>query len=345
MLYAFELSGEHEELPAAEVLACLKIEELDFQPHTKVDQCLVVDIVGKVEDVEKILKGPITERLAMTHHILKVIGITENTLDAILILTNSFESSYFIKEGQSFVVRAKSIKHHVNFPSNLLEPKIGGFINRKGFQANLTNPDVEFRLILSGKAVLGTLISSINRSAYEARNPQNKPFFHPGVLVPRVARAITNLSKIKPGEFFLDPFCGTAGILIEAGILGARVIGIDAQENIVRGACMNLSAFELNYTLVKGDARMMPFKDGTISAIATDPPYGRSAAILAESLEDLYSCALEDIQRVLKPGGIAVVVSDKDASEYGKQVGLEVLEIYFQRVHKSLTRRVTIFQK
>ena len=108
MLYAFELSGEHEELPAAEVLACLKIEGLDFQPHTKVDQCLVVDIAGKEEDVEKTLKGPITERLAMTHHILKVVGITENTLDAVLKLADSFESSYFIKEGQSFVVRAKS---------------------------------------------------------------------------------------------------------------------------------------------------------------------------------------------------------------------------------------------
>jgi tRNA (guanine10-N2)-dimethyltransferase len=345
MLYAFELSGEHEELPAAEVLACLKIEELDFQPHARVDQCLVVDIAGKEEDVEKILKGPITERLAMTHHILKVIGITENTVDAVLVLTNFFEFSCFIKEGQSFVVRAKSVKHHVNFPTNLLESKIGGFINRKGFQANLKSPDVEFRLILSGKAVLGTLTSSINRSAYETRNPQNKPFFHPGVLMPRVARAITNLSKIKHGELFLDPFCGTAGILIEAGILGARVLGIDAQEKIVRGACMNLSAFGLDYTLVKGDARMMPFKEGTISAIVTDPPYGRSAAVLAESLENLYSCALKDIQRVLKPGGIAVVVSDKDASEYGKLVGLKVLEIYFQRVHKSLTRRVTIFQK
>ena len=345
MLYAFELSGEHEELPAAEVLACLKIEELDFQPHTRVDQCLVVDIAGKEADVEKILKGPITERLAMTHHILKVIGITENTLDSVLVLTNSSEPSYFLKEGQSFVVRTKSVKHHVNFPSNPLEPKIGGFINKKGFQANLKNPDVEFRLILSGKAVFGTLISSINRSAYEARNPRNKPFFHPGVLMPRLARAITNLSKIKPEELFLDPFCGTGGILIEAGILGARVIGIDAQEKIVRGACMNLSAFELDYTFVKGDARMMPFKEGTISAIVTDPPYGRSAAILAESLEDLYSCALEDIQRVLKPGGIAVVVSDKDTSEYGKQVGLKVLDIYFQRVHRSLTRRVTVFQK
>jgi tRNA (guanine10-N2)-dimethyltransferase len=345
MLYAFELSGEHEELPAAEVLACLKIEGLDFQPHIRVDQCLVVHIAGEEENVENALKGPITERLAMTHHILKVAGITENTLEKILILADSFESPGYIMEGQSFVVRAKRIKHHVDLPCELLEKKIGGCIYRKGFRANLENPDVEFRLILSEKAVLGTLLSSIDRSAYEARTPQNKPFFHPGVLMPRVARAITNLSEIKPGELFLDPFCGTAGILIEAGLVGARVIGIDAQEKLVVGACMNLKAFELDFALMEGDACRMPLKEATINAIVTDPPYGRSAAILAESLEELYSHSLEEIQRVLKPGGIAVVVSDKDAYEYGKKAGLKVLEIYVQRVHRSLTRTITIFQK
>jgi len=345
MLYAFELSGEHEELPAAEVLACLKIEGLDFRPHTRVDQCLVVDIAGKEEDVERALKGPITERLAMTHHILKVIGITENTPDAVLMLAEAFEPSKYIREEQSFVVRAKRIKHHVDFPGEFLEQKIGGCIYRKGFRANLKNPDVEFRLILSEKAVLGTLLSSINRSAYEARTPQNKPFFHPGVLMPRVARTLTNLSGIKPGELFLDPFCGTAGILVEAGLVGARVIGIDAQEKLVVGARMNLEAFELDYALMEGDACRMPFKDATINAVVTDPPYGRSAAILAESLEELYSCALEEIQRVLKPGGIAVVVSDKDALEYGKKAGLRVIGIYVQRVHRSLTRTITIFQK
>ena len=78
MLYAFELSGEHEELPAAEVDACLKIEGLEFRLHTSIDQCLVVDIAGKEEEIERTLKCRITERLAMTHHILKVVGITEN---------------------------------------------------------------------------------------------------------------------------------------------------------------------------------------------------------------------------------------------------------------------------
>ncbi len=345
MLYAFELSVEHEELPVAEVLACLKIEGLDFRLHTSVDQCLVVDIAGTEEDVEIALKGPISERLAMTHHILKVVGITENNPDTVIILADSFKPSGYIREGQSFVVRAKRIKHHVDFPGELLEQKIGGCIFRKGFRANMKTPDVEFRLILSEKAVLGTLLSSINRSAYEARNPQNKPFFHPGVLMPRVARALVNLSGIKPGEIFMDPFCGTAGILVEAGLVGAKVIGIDAQEKLVLGARMNLEAFELNYALMEGDACRMPLKEATINAIVTDPPYGRSAAILAESLEILYSCALEEIQRVLKPGGIAVVVSDKDALEYGKKAGLKVLEIHVQRVHRSLTRTITVFQK
>ena len=62
MLYAFELSGEHEELPAAEVVACLKIEGLDFRLHTSIDQCLVVDIAGKEEEVERTLKCPITRK-------------------------------------------------------------------------------------------------------------------------------------------------------------------------------------------------------------------------------------------------------------------------------------------
>lgn len=345
MLYAFELSGEHEELPAAEVFACLRIEGLDFRPHTTIDQCLVVEITGKEEEVEKILRGPITDRLAMTHHILKVVGIAENTPDAILKLAEAFDSSGYIRKGQSFVVRAKRIKHHVDFPGEYLEQKVGGCIFRKGFRANLKNPDVEFRVILSEKAVFGTLLSSVDRSAYEARTPQNKPFFHPGVLMPRVARALANLSGIKPGDLVMDPFCGTAGIIIEAGLVGARVIGIDAQEKLVKGALMNLEAFKLDYVLMEGDACRVPLKEETINAVVTDPPYGRSAAIVAESLEELYSCALNEIERVLKPGGIAVVVSDKAAAEYGEKAGLKVLYIYAQRVHRSLTRTITIFQK
>ncbi|HII01335.1 TPA: methyltransferase domain-containing protein [Methanosarcinaceae archaeon] len=345
MLYAFELSGEHEKLPAAEVLACLEIEGLEYRVHSLMDQCLVADINGEETELEKVLKDKVTERLAMTHHILKVIGISESRPEAILELAEAFKPAGFIREGQNFVVRAKRIKHHVDFPGEPLEKKVGGCIYRKGFRANLNNPDIEFRLILSEKTVFGAPISSVDRSAYEARNPQNKPFFHPGVLMPRVARALVNLSRVRPGELFLDPFCGTAGILVEAGLLGARVIGIDAQEKLVQGARMNLEAFGADYALMEGDACRIPLKAESVNAVVTDPPYGRSAAILAESLEILYASALSEIYRVLKPGGIAIVVSDKTAFEYGEKAGLKVLEIHAQRVHRSLTRTITIFQK
>ena len=123
------------------------------------------------------------------------------------------------------------------------------------------------------------------------------------------------------------------------------MLGTDAQEKLVLGARMNLEAFGADYVLMEGDACRIPLKEDTMDAVVTDPPYGRSAAVLAESLETLYAGALSEIYRVLKPGGIAIVVSDKAAFEYGEKAGFRVVEIHTQRIHRSLTRTITIFQK
>ncbi|GAH56289.1 unnamed protein product, partial [marine sediment metagenome] len=72
--------------------------------------------------------------------------------------------------------------------------------------------------------------------------------------MPKIARALVNLSGVKEKELFLDPFCGTGGILIEAGEIGARVIGIDVQGKMVRGAEENLGFYGLNGNLIVGDA-------------------------------------------------------------------------------------------
>lgn len=51
---------------------------------------------------------------------------------------------------------------------------------------------------------------------------------------PKIARALVNLSGVKDKELFLDPFCGTGGILIEACMVGARIIGADVQDKMVK---------------------------------------------------------------------------------------------------------------
>ncbi|MDL5503936.1 MAG: RsmD family RNA methyltransferase, partial [Candidatus Methanoperedens sp.] len=122
-----------------------------------------------------------------------------------------------------------------------------------------------------------SLICSIDRSIFEARKPHFKPFFYPGVLMPRVARALVNISM--PQEILFDPFCGTGGILVEAGFIGIKVIGGDMQRKILLGAKMNLDHYNANYSLMYEDACRLALRDQSVDAVVTDPPYGRSAAI------------------------------------------------------------------
>lgn len=344
MLYAFELSGEHDVLPVKEIIACLELESLDFQEHAHFEQCLVVDIQGNVEDIDKSLIS-IGNRLAMSHLILKVVGICDLDFDTIIKMSDDSDISGYISSGQTFVVRAKRIKHNGNIKTEKLEGYIGGSIYRKGFRANLKEPDVVFRLIMSDKAILGSLVASIDRGAYEHRSPQKKPFFYPGVLMPRVARALVNISGVKPGEILLDPFSGTAGVLVEAGLLSVHVIGLEVRRKISHGAKMNLDMFDADYSLLVGDACRVALKDSSVDAIVTDPPYGRSAAIRAESLHHLYSASFSEMYRVLKKGRIAVVVSEISVLEFADKAGFTVVAVFTQKIHKSLTRTFTVLRK
>jgi tRNA (guanine10-N2)-dimethyltransferase len=344
MLYAFELSGEHDSLPVMEAYACMEIARLDFKEHGILDQCLVVDINGTVNDIEPRLLY-VAERLAMSHHIVRVAGMCDTSAKTILEMAEDIDYSNHIVPGQTFVVRARKIKHYCNFDREFIEGHVGGRIFRKGFRANLKTPDVQFRLILGEKCIFGPIVASVDRSAYEERLPHKKPFFYPGVLMPRVARALVNISRVKEDEVLFDPFCGTAGILVEGAMIGARVIGIEVRSMIASGAQMNLQAFGGYYNVIAGDACMVPFKNECVDAIVTDPPYGRSAAIRAESLYDLYAGSFREMHRLLRRGKLAVVVSEMDITEFAKDAGFKIIDEYSQRVHRSLTRRITLLHK
>ncbi|TGC11163.1 TRM11 family SAM-dependent methyltransferase [Methanolobus halotolerans] len=344
MLYAFELSGEHDVLPRKEIISCLHVAGLEFREHALFDQCLVVDISGNDWDIDEALVR-VGKRLAMAHHIVKVAGICGVSEDTIIATAENLDLSAHISPGQTYVVRAKRIKHSGKIKREFIEGMIGGSIYRKGFRANLRSADVVFRLIMTDRAVLGSVVASVDRGDYEHRAPHRKPFFYPGVLMPRVARALVNISRIRSGEVLLDPFSGTAGILVEAGLLSAHVIGIEVREKIVRGARMNMDLFDSDYSLLVGDACRIPVRNCTVDAIVTDPPYGRSAAIKAESLHHLYSGSFSEMHRVLKKGKLAVVVSEVQVVDFATEAGFSVVDIFTQRIHGSLTRTFTVLRK
>lgn len=336
MLLAFELSGEHGTIPYSEVIACLESLKVDFSIHLRLDGCLIVELRGDAGRIADILSG----RLAMTHHIIKVLGISGMSEEEILDMVGRADFEF---EG-TYSVRVRRIKQYSDINTEIMEKRIGGIFYHRGARADLRNPDIRFRVLLTEKScIFGEILSSINRSDFESRKPHHKPFFYPGVLMPRVARALVNMAK--PGECLLDPFCGTGGILVEAGLIGINVIGGDVQRKLLSGAKTNLQHYKARYFLMYQDACKMALRDGSVDAVVTDPPYGRSAAIKARSLDHLLECSLNEIYRVLKNGKRAVFISEREIGLFAEKTGFRKVESHLQRVHRSLTRRIYVLEK
>lgn len=342
-LIAFELSGEHPDIPVAEVIGALESEDIEFYIQNQFDQVLIVDI-SNANIYQLVQVGKLSKRLALTWHIIHVLGISDSTLSDII---NMVENVDFDKPASlTYKIRSKKIKRKSHISSEDIERKIGGVLYNKGYRADLVNPDVQYRAVLTdGKCIFGRVLASVDRGLFEDRKPQNKPFFYPGVLMPRLARSLVNIARSRPGSIILDPYCGTGGILVEAGLMGAVTLGCDVQRKILLGARMNLDLYMPDHSIMFQDAGNMALKDSCIDCVVTDPPYGRSALIQARSLDNLMKRSLCEIFRVLRPGGRAVVVSECPVEEWAVSANFSVVDVYIQRVHRSLTRRITVLDK
>jgi tRNA (guanine10-N2)-dimethyltransferase len=319
MKLIFELSGENPTLPFAE-LGCLGM---------VLDQRLQVAVVDSPDPCA-------AHRLAMTHVVLEYLGECEPDLSVFKNLLQDLA----LETRQPFAGRVKKVHGGCNernpCSQKEFENMIGTMISGP---VSLSNPEVEYRAILSeDRCYFGKVLFSFDRGSYDMRNPGKRDFFHPGVMMPRMARTLVNIAHAKACDTFLDPFCGTGGILIEADLLGMRAMGCDFDPLMIQGSKVNLPSA----SLLMADATHLPFPDHSIDSIVTDFPYGHSVCIKkTDSMDQLYAASLEEIRRVLKKGRRAVVVTHRDISEIAVQ-SMTILGKHDQRVHKSLTRRVLV---
>jgi tRNA (guanine10-N2)-dimethyltransferase len=313
----FELSGEHLTLPCAELETVGTV--IESAPQVAIADCPAVSE---------------TKRLALTHTVMEYLGQCIAEEDDILALITQLDLTSPI----SFRVRVKKVQGSSPCLSQLqLERLIGKHISGP---VSLVSPAEEFRLILSGsRAYLGRVLASIDRGSYQYRDPLRRPFFHPGVMLPRFARAMVNLSLIQKGELLVDPFCGTGGILLEAHLVGAEICGGDADPLMVAGARQNLPRADVTI----GDATCLPFCDRSADAVVGDLPYGQSVGIRARDLDSLYAGTLQEIHRILKKGRRAVLISHRDIRCLTDRFTLR--QYHEHRVHKSLTRRIMVLEK
>jgi tRNA (guanine10-N2)-dimethyltransferase len=310
-----ELSGEHPDLPFIE-LSCIG-EIVERRPQAAVVSC----------------EEPGTAvRLALCHCVMEHLGSCAASQEDLQEMLGHLA----IRTDRSFAARVKKVQGSEMEASQLeLERLIGSGISGK---VSLKEPQEEYRLLCSEDlCYLGRVLCRPDRGSFESRNPMRRSFFHPGVMMPRLARALVNISQVQPGELLYDPFCGTGGILLEASLVGARMLGSDFDPSMVAGCRENLDGADL----MLSDAASLPIRDGSIDAVVTDLPYGQSVRIHAATMHRLYHESLGEIRRVLAPGRRAVVVTHTDIKDIAQDHFANV-DRYEQRVHKSLTRRIMV---
>jgi len=320
----FELSGEQPALARAETLAALEASGRAHRVLLAEDRLLGVET-----DADP---AWLARRVALAHFVDELLawGDFEDVLPSAKALNFG---------DRTFRVRVNSLKSCHNKAE--IERRLGDLVTGT---VDLAAPDEEVRIIEGERHYLCRRLAAIDRREYEKRKVGERAFVQPISLHPRLARALVNLSRVPDGGTLLDPFCGTGGILLEAGLVGARPIGGDVRADMVEGCRATLREFGIDARLLAADVGAIPDEVGTVDAVAMDPPYGRATTTKGEPLPALIARGIDVAGRVLRPGGyLAMIVPDPSLAVPSK--GLEPVEAHALRVHRSLTRHFVVMQR
>lgn len=293
------------------------------------------------------------EGLAFTRRATTLLGRTDASVESAVTLLAA--SDIEGERAGTVAVRARDVRSETGVDTQRAERLLGHELVDRGFTVDLTDPDHELRAVFAppldgdsaasgaagGVCVLGWLVAESVRD-YGTRTPTERPFFQPGSMNPLLARALANIVGARPGARVLDPMCGTAGVLVEAGLVGANVLGVDVQGKMVRGARRNLRRYlssDAAIELLVADAAMLPISDDSIDGVVFDAPYGRQSKVAAADIETLVDGALAEARRVAPR---AVVVGDRPWVDRAREAGWTVTDRFQRRVHRTLDRYIMV---
>jgi len=339
----FLLSGEHPTLPFSELKAILEAEGHEHRVLGKLRQVMRVE--ANIESIRSIVR-----RTALTRVCCAELVCTQAVTDGILRKIGFAPIEDWAKKGETFVVRVRRIgESAAGVESVHLEKKIGAMILDKveGTKVKLTKPNTTFFGVLTeDKFIFGPKLAEIYPKPFVDRRPRRRAFFHPSAMPAKLARCMVNLAQPRAGDIVLDPFCGTASTLIEAGLIGCRVVGFDVLRRMVRGSLRNLSYYGVRPEgMLRADARHPPIRG--VDCIVTDPPYGRSATTLGRGTGEIVKDFLSTAEGCV-PHGKRICIASPNSIEIGKlaeESGFKLVESHSVYVHRSLTREIAVLER
>lgn len=158
-----------------------------------------------------------------------------------------------------------------------------------------------------------------------------------GMLPPKLARMMINLSGVKKHGALLDAFCGSGTLLLEGLSLGVKtIVGTDLSEKAIQDSKANIKWFldsvqnpnDFNITVGVRDVRKLikqfAHKEQKFDAIVTEPYMGIALKgdeppnfLKKQTIElaDLYRDAFRSFEKVLKPDGTIIFIIPKFKTE------------------------------
>ncbi len=111
-----------------------------------------------------------------------------------------------------------------------------------------------------------------------------------GMIPPKVAQVMLNLSGAKTNDTILDPFCGIGTMIQEGLLLGFRMIGSDINKFAIKGSIQNLEWFKNRYHISQSKFGL-EVSDATqgLNKLITDSGAKISAIVTEGTLGPVYS--------------------------------------------------------
>ncbi len=329
------LSGLHPTLPKAELESLIEVTNSNAKIIYDFDG---ISIIEGYLDAENIVK-----RSGYIKEMGYLFGIYED-IDYQDIVKKLKE--YDIKEARVKGFRYKGFSSYINIPN--LEIGLSRELDKNGINANPRSNTIIRILITESVIIVGLLIST-QENSYKER-VKNRPFKRPGQIDQQLSRVMVNLSRLKDNSIFLDPFCGTGSLALEACSLNASLsICMDLDINMVKGSLLNMKSYNCckSYLIARHDAVKMPLKDESIDSLSTDPPYGRSTSTKKRGYHVLIKSFLEEGLRIMKKGSYLVYAGPSYEKPYtiARDLGYKIIGIHDMFVHNSLNRQIVVIRK
>lgn len=177
-----------------------------------------------------------------------------------------------------------------------------------------------------------------NNEKFALRSPKERPANLPITMLPKITRACVNLTGSETTLY--DPFCGTGGFLIEAGLMKLTPIGSDIGKDMILRSKKNLNFYKIkNFKLFVQDAFKINKK---YDYIATDFPYGRNTR---EVEKNFYKKFIKILEKILKKRAVIIFPSFFDAEKLLKKSNLKIKGHYSYYLHKSLSREIYVLER